>query len=333
MNSRRAMSVDQQQRRDAGFTLIELLAVMSILSVLMGLGVGFMLRRGSPIEQSVAIVRDQVRLAAVSAKSRSAPTEVLLLRPDEGRIQLQVRGLEPVGAWHLEPGELPLSEQVRGDVAGDPAPGRFGVALRCKEGGKTPVLRVPTLGRPVWDLRDGFLLRIDLKLDERRAATIASLGRALLLGLDQEAVPELRAVTAAASGDQGTTRAMKARHPLPVRRWVTLDAIYDGSELRLLVDGRLVASEPLRGAPFQRDTDTFEISPGQAPVPGLVDEIQLWAYALGEPVELPPNVTLQGLDQGLRFLPTGETEAPCLITVKSGDVTDRYRVAPGGVLQ
>jgi prepilin-type N-terminal cleavage/methylation domain-containing protein len=308
----------------AGFTLIELLAVMSILTVLMGLGIGFMLRRGSPLEQTMAMV---------TAKSRAAPTEVLVVKPDEGRTQLRVRGLEPVGAWHLEPGETQLNEQVRGDVHGDPAPGRFGVALRAKPDGKLPVLRVATLGRPMWDLQEGFLLRIDLYLDERRGATVAQLGRAFTLSLDAEATPELRLVLAAPGGQQGQSKTLKARHPLPMRRWVTLDVVHDGSEVRLVVDGRVVAADQARGAPLQREVDTFEVSLGQAPVPGLVDEIQLWAYLLGEPVELPVDVTVTGLDQGLRFLPTGETEHPSLISIKSGDLTETRRIAPGGVLQ
>jgi len=315
----------------AGFTLIELLAVMSIVTVLMGLGIGFMLRRGSPLEQATAVLRDQVRLAAVTAKSRQAPTEVRLLTAD-GRQQLRVRGLEPVAAWHCEPGERPLDEQVRGTVVGEHVPGRFGMALRQGDDPRVGILRVPTLGRSVWDLGDGFLLRLDLRLDERRGCTVAQLARAFVLELDDDGTPEVR-VTLASGKQQGATRKAKAQVPLPLRTWTTVDVVFDGSSLELWNDGRQVAATDAAGSPFQRESDAFEVSPGQAAVPGLVDEIQLWAYVLADPVDLPPGTELKGLDAGVRFAPTGEPEHPCEVSLVSGEQTERYLIAPGGVLQ
>lgn len=316
-----------------GFTLIELLAVMSVVTVLMGLGIGFMLRRGSPIEQATAAVRDQVRLAAVTAKSRMAPTEVLLHRHDGGRSQLQVRGLEPVAAWHCEPGERQINDQVRGDVSGTHVPGRFGMALRPDPDARFAVLRVPTQGSTSWDLGDGFLLRLDLRLEERRACTVAQLGRGFSLSLDDEGTPEVRLALAAGRQQQGATRTAKGSVPLPLHRWATLDVVFDGRVLELAVDGRPAASVRAEGVLFQRDADVFEVSPGQGAVPGLVDEIQLWAYVLAEPVELPNGTVIEGLEDGLRFTPTGETESPCTLRLVSGEQTERFTVAPGGVLQ
>jgi prepilin-type N-terminal cleavage/methylation domain-containing protein len=315
-----------------GFTLVELLAVLSVLTVLMGVGVGFMLRKGSPMEQTVAIVRDQVRLAAVSAKSRSAPTEVLLVKGDGDRVQLRVRGLEPIAAWHCEPGERPFHEQVRGDILGSHASGRFGMALRPDLEARTALMRVPTAGRPMWDLRDGFLLRLDVRLDARAACTLAQLGRAFVLSLDGDATPEVK-VALRSGATQGPVKSVRARAVLALRRWVTIDVIHDGSTLELVVDGRSMGQVEARGAPFQRDGDFFEVSPANSGVPGLLDEIQLWAYALAEPVDLPAGTALEGFDGGVRFLPTGEPEAVCEVTIKAGEQTERYRIAPGGVLQ
>lgn len=316
----------------AGFTLIELLAVMSIVTVLMGLGIGFMLRRGSPMEQATAILRDQVRLASVTAKSRLAPTEVMLQRLEGARLQLRVRGLEPIAAWHCEPGEQQMNEQVRGDVSGTFVPGRFGMALRPEAEKRLSGLRVPTVGRPAWDLRDGFLLRLDLRLDQRAACTVAQLGRAFTLALDGDGTPEVR--LALASGkQQGAVRTARSQTPLPLSRWSTLDVVYDGRALELRIDGRQVAAVTASGKPFQRESDVFEVSAGQAPVPGLVDEIQLWAYVLAEPVDMPLGIELEGFDDGVRFAPTGEPEASCEVTLKSGEQSERFHVAPGGVLQ
>ena len=55
---------------------------------------------------------------------------------------------------------------------------------------------------------------------------------------------------------------------------------------------------------------------------------------LGEPVDLPANVTVSGFENqlgpapGVRFLPTGETEHPCLLTVKSGEDVLKVSASP-----
>src|SRR5690606_19466359 len=203
-----------------------------------------------------------------------------------------------------------------------------------EEGTQVAGLRVATRGRPMWQLDEGFLLRVDVRLDERAPATIVQLGRAFALGLDADGVPEARLTLRGSSAEQaGAVKTAVAAAPLPVRRWVTLDVVHDGKTLQVVVDGRVAAAVEARGAPFQRDGDMFELSPGHAPVRGLVDEVQLFAYTSAEPVDLPQGTRVQGLERGLRFLPTGEPEPPCEVVLTSGEQTERHRVAPGGVLQ
>jgi hypothetical protein len=54
---------------------------------------------------------------------------------------------------------------------------------------------------------------------------------------------------------------------------------------------------------------------------------------LAERVDLPSGAEIEGLDGGLRFLPTGEPETPCELRLISGEQSQRHQVAPGGVLQ
>jgi hypothetical protein len=299
----------------------------------MGIGVGFLTRRGTPMERATAILRDQVRFAAVSAKSRGAPTELLVASSAGGAPALRVRGLEPVGTWHCERGERQAAAAARGEVRGQHEPGRFGDALRFDPATRSAILRVPTNGRPLWDLADGFLLRVDVKLDERAGATVAQLGRAFTLALAGDAAPELRLVLAGAGGQQGSVKTLAGPRPLPLRRWVTLEAVHDGSRLTLLVDGAVAASSDAPGSPFQRDSDAFEVSPPAAPVPGLVDEVQLWAYTLADAVEMPLGTSLPGAPASLRFLPAGAPLEPYVLSIATEDQTAHFVVAPGGVLQ
>ena len=68
----------------AGFTLLEVLVVMGLLGMLMGIGVGFLRRRGNDIEVAIGIVRDQVRLAAESSATRHLPAAVLIVPGEDG---------------------------------------------------------------------------------------------------------------------------------------------------------------------------------------------------------------------------------------------------------
>ncbi len=327
----------------AGFTLIELMAVLAILSVLMGLGVGFLTRRGSSMDLATAIVRDQVRFAAVSAKTRGAPTELLVVGGAEGAAPaLRVRGLEPVGTWHAERGERQVQDALRGEVRGTYEPGRFGDALRFDPGTRSAILRVPTQGRPVWTLTDGFLLRLDLRLEEREGATVAQLGRAFTLAIDGEGHAELRLALSssgqAGSGQRGATgqgnvKTLRTARTLPLLKWLTLEVVHDGQHVALVVDGEEAARTAAEGAPFQRADDWFEISPPAAPIAGLVDEIQLWAYTLADAVDLPIGVSLADTPMSMRFLPGGAPLEPYVVTLKTDDQVEAFVVTPGGVLQ
>lgn len=319
----------------AGFTLIELMAVLAILSVLMGLGVGFLTRRGSNMDLATAIVRDQVRFASVSAKSRGAPTELLVVGGEDGAApSLRVRGLEPVGTWHAERDERQVHEALRGEVRGTYEPGRFGSALRFDPGTRSAILRVPTQGRSLWTLADGFLLRLDLKLDERVGATVVQLGRTFTLTIDAEGHPELRlALTGQQGASQGNVKILRGARILPLFEWLTLEVVHDGQHVSLLVDGVEAARSEAVGAPFQRESDSFEVSPPAAPVAGLVDEIQLWAYTLADPVDLPLGVALPDTPTSMRFLAGGSPLEPYVITLQIADQTEAFVVTPGGVLQ
>ncbi|MFY9340926.1 MAG: prepilin-type N-terminal cleavage/methylation domain-containing protein, partial [Planctomycetota bacterium] len=63
--------------RSAGFTLLELLVVIGVLSVLMGLSVGYLGKTDvSAIANSV--LAGELRAAQMTARVEGAPTEVLV---------------------------------------------------------------------------------------------------------------------------------------------------------------------------------------------------------------------------------------------------------------
>jgi prepilin-type N-terminal cleavage/methylation domain-containing protein len=313
-----------------GFTLIELMTVLVLISVLMGFGIGFLQRGQSDLDRAQALLRDQVRLAATTARGRGVPTEVVITRDSEGLVQVRTRALRPVALWHFEPDERFFDERLRPVLSGTTEPGRFGSAQRTDPDGKLPLLRVEASG-DVYDLAHGFSFRADLKLARRTRGVVARLGRGFELSLDALAVPAVR-LTLRAGQAAGQTIEAGGLVPLAVDRWTTVQAVHDGSELLLLVDGVEQARARARGEPLQQKQDVLELSPGDAPIEALVDEAQLLAYEVGPLLDLPPGVELRGLKDGIAFTRTGDTSGVVQFTLVLNDDRRLGRVQPGGIL-
>ena len=92
-----------------------------------------------------------------------------------------------------------------------------------------------------------------------------------------------------------------------------------------------------RGEAYQQKGDVFEVSPGHAPVHGLVDEIRLLAYELSEPQNLPQGVTLGGFQGPIGFDGRGRPRAPAkigsTIELSLDGEHEKRSLAPGGVLK
>lgn len=308
---------------------------MTILSILFGIGAGFLQRGSTDLDLARAILRDQIRLAYTTSRARSLPTEVVVNAPTNSTpASVQARVLVPIGVWHMEPGERFASTLLEPKLTGESvAEGRFGHAWRPDRSSRLPMLALPTGLRSTFDLSAGFAFRIELKLEERAAMTIARLGRALVCTLGSELVPEVRMTLADPGPRAGQTISVKGHRTLQLGEWTTLEAVHDGRMLRLFVDGREAGSALARGSAFQEARDTFEVSAADAPVTGLVDEVQLLAYELGEPKSLPGEAHLVGLQRPIAFGRRGELIAPIEFKLVLGEQNEVLTVAPGGVLQ
>lgn len=320
-------------RTDCGFTILELLAVLSILTILMGVGFGFLQRGSTDLDLAESIVRDQVRLCSVTAREQSLPTE-LLVSPASGgsRVGLQARVLRPVGEWHFEADERWIDERLRPDLAGDPEPnGRFGRAWRPPT--DATMLAVRTGAADAFYLEDGFALRLDLRLDQRQAMTVASWGRAFELRLDADLLPQARLTLSEPGPKPGLVATISAPRPLALGQWITLELVHDGRVLRLVVDGRELARTGARGSVFQAAGDVFEISPSNAPIVGVVDEVRLLAYEKGDLIELPNDVELSGVQGSIDFDSLGMPQGHPQLVLKLQDQSVKRTVGPGGVLE
>jgi hypothetical protein len=312
-----------------------MLTVLTILAVIMGFSIGFLKRGQSEFDLMRAALRDQVRLAHTTAKSRGLPTEVTVepARQNEAAF-VQARVLAPVGHWHFEPGERVLDSALQPRFSGKQEPaGRFGQAMRPDPDSQLSLLLVNAGGNAAWDLRSGFALRLDLKLDSRSPCTVAKLGRALTLTLDSAAVPEAKITLADPGPKPGVVITATARQGLRLAEWTTVEVVHDGKELMLLVDGRREASVRARGGVYQDNRDVFEVSAANAKIPGAVDEVQMLAYQPADRVDFPPDATIGGLQKTIAFDRRGELVEPIELELVLVDRREKVRIGEGGILQ
>lgn len=262
------------------------MVVCGVIAVLFGLGLGF-LGKTDPRAVADSVLRGELRSAQWTARAEGLPTEVRVVPGEDGAPAIvESLLLQPVVTFHLEPREAVLDESLRPILGGeDVAQGRFGHGRRSKEGDRGPVVRWVATKR-LADLTSGFALRVDVWLDRRAACSVAKLGTAVELRLDDEGRPlarfRLRGTQQASSLAQ-----VIGKVAMPVRQWCTLDVAMDGREAWIGMDGRELGRTAAEGEPVREDTDTLDVSPGDAPVPGIVDEIRLFAYSFGAPQRLP----------------------------------------------
>lgn len=280
------IGIAQARSASKGFTLLELLVVMGLLSVLTGMAVGA-LGRVDPAESAASTIAGERRAAQVTARSQGVPTEVWV-RPGRDGMPATVQSLllRPIVVFGFEPGQRQFDEDLVASISGEDVPsGRFGHGRRAAEGDRNALLRWPAPPH-VLDLRDGFVCRIDLRLETASRASVLRLPPAVDLLLDEEGRPTARFRLL---GDGGTALAQVASPTaLPLHRWCTLDVCCNGSTVWLQLDGRELATASAVGTPQQEGDGVFEVSPADAPFPGVVDEVRWFVYERA-PVQLLPS--------------------------------------------
>lgn len=302
----RPPTATHRSSRAGGFTLLELMMVIGVLAVLMGLSIG-VLGRTDPQRVADSVLAGELRSAQVTARAEGLPTEVWIRRGRDGLpATVQSRLLAPIAAFHFEPGEPVLDERLRPTLGGADVPqGRYGHARESREGDRGPLLRWP-VDPEMMNLREGFVVRFDLKLARRAAGKVLNFGTALELHLDDDGRLRGRWRTRGNS-DAVQLATVSSAVPLPLERWCSVDAACDGTSAWLVVDGREVARTPAAGTPVQERDSVFEISPAEAPVPGIVDEVRLLVFKLGPAQDLPGEL-LPARDQVIHYDARGETD-------------------------
>ncbi len=328
------MHATENRARHAGFTMLELLVTAGILAVLAGLGLGF-LRRSDGLPEAKSAIVSSLRLAALDARTRGLPTEVVLEPGVDGAPPtVRARGLDPQLLVTFDPGQRQLDSRIVPVFGGEDVPdGRVGHGRRQKDGDPSSALRLSVSPQTV-DLSRGFALRLDVRLTARGSGTLLRLGNTLTVRLDDSGCPQARIATEDENGRGGSAVSLASPRGLPVGRWCTFEVATDGARAWLAIDGRVVADATQRERVRQQKDETLEVLPGGEPIGCDIDELQILAYAVGDAQRLPDGVSMQKAVR-IAFDAQGEPIAPPSIelTMASDGRTETLRVGAGGVLQ
>jgi prepilin-type N-terminal cleavage/methylation domain-containing protein len=286
---RRPDADDRSAATARGFTLLELLVVVGVVSVLLGLSLGF-LGRTDPERIAASVLAGETRAAQLTARAEGVATEVWVRPGQDGAPgTVQARLLRPAAAFHFEPGEDVLHESMRPVLSGEDVPqGRFGHARRHAEGGRGPLLRWLLAPAQV-DLAEGFVVRLDLRLERAAAATVLRIGQAVELLLDDQVRPRAR-LRLRGPGGATALAAVAGEMSLPLRRWCTLELGCDRGQAWITLDGRELARAVAEGSMPDEADAALEVSLAEAPVPGTVDEVRMAVFTFSPAQSLPSGL-------------------------------------------
>ena len=328
------MHAPENRARNAGFTMLELIVTAGIIAVLAGLGLGFLQRSDGLPEAKSAIV-GSLRLAALDARTRGLPTEVLLEPGVDGAPPtVSARGLDPQLLITFDPGQRQLDSRIVPMLGGeDVQDGRIGRGRRQKDGDPSSALRLSVSPQAV-DLSRGFALRLDVRLMTRGSGTLLRLGSTLTVRLDDSGCPQARITTEDENGRGGAAVSLASPQGLPIGRWCTFEVAADGGRAWIAIDGRVVADATQRERVRQQKDEMLEVLPGGEPLGCDVDELQVLAYMIADAQRMPDGVSLKKPVR-IAFDAQGEPIAPQAIelVMASDGRTETLRVGSGGVLQ
>lgn len=301
--------------RNSGYTLLEILVVIVLISGLAGLGLGMITGSGNDLERASVGVRDFARIARANAQFYRAPARVVMtpppgtaIDPASGELrQMKVLALQSVAEWNFEDGSPNASRGIDAQLGGGYVEegGRVGQGFFADGEGSQHGITLDARGLSSFDLRGGFVVRCDIKLNTRQVCTVVRFGEAFELGVDS--VGKLRAgvTLARGAGQAGRRVVLKGSRRLPLGEWVKIELIADGTRIVLRRDFIEEASERVKDRCWRDAEAQFVISDGGAPVPGVLDTIEVFAFDTIAEQPIPETVEVSEGPAILHFDPYG----------------------------
>ena len=288
------MKRELQAGRAGGFTLIEMIAVMGIIALLFGLGVGMLSSLDPGKRAALGLVQNVVRAARNNAVARSAPARV---RIDPAARTLISTGMDALGTWHFETPDLAGSSGIDGVNLGGQLidDGFLGKALSFAGGAGGAHAEIHVQQDPGFVLREGFMLQCALSFSGSTGARVLDIGS--VAGLECRAngsvrawfKPELSSPSGVLSGG-GIVAVDSEAGTIQSRRWTRVAVSYDRRLLRLFVDGVEVARSAA-DAPVWTLQGPLLIGDTRILFSGAIDALTILGVVDSETAVLPKGVS------------------------------------------
>ncbi len=275
------------------FTLIELIIVMGIIALLLGAGVGMIARLHVTDRAAVGIVQNTLRSARNWSVAREAPARV---RIDTEARTIQAFGMSVIGTWHFE--DMPVrgafgTEGV--STGGRIVPDGFtGSALSFAGEPPRSHVVVPVQLDPAYDLSRGFSIACAVRLARESGADLLEIGDSAGISVTDDGAVRgwFAPVIVQEDGEtrRGTPVALVTESGfLRANRWSEIEFQYDRENLRVLVDGAVVATLAESSEVWAVE-GPLSLSPSQTAFPGAIDALVISAVAGEERRDLPKGV-------------------------------------------
>ena len=215
----------------------------------------------------------------------------------------------PVAAYSLDEGEGEVAHDSSGNGheatihGAEWAGGKYGTALRF-DASKHDYLSIPD--SPELQLSDGFTLEAWVRPASARATPILAKETAESFSYMLDAGGESSGKPEGFVLDESSTASVADSEEIPPRAWSYLTLTSDGEDLRLYVNGKLVATAAAKSA--QSSEGDLEIGGDQVfgdYFDGLIDEVRVYSRALS--AKKSPKTSRRRLKRRLRSHPSPPT--------------------------
>lgn len=312
----------RRERSQRGYTLIELLAVIGIIAMLTGVGVGLMSGARNDLERSTVALRQYARSAWLRSRQQQAPTILSLVEAsdEEEPSKLVLHGLYLASEWNFDKSEQGSPMDVFGfggnlEGALIEPDGRHGNCLVPDPEGGRNALTVRLESESAFDFRDGCLIQFDLYLEDYSDCKVLEMERMIEMGVDGGGLVESRVSLEGAGAQVGSRVTLKATKPLSLKEWHRIQLRAQPGDFALLVDGVEVAHRQKIGVAGETPASLYwnrqgllKISDGGLPVPGRIDSIRMYGYEILNEETLPVDVDIQATAMDLHFTANGSLD-------------------------
>ena len=310
------MSIRQNGRKASGarrgVTLLELLIVITLISMLLGAGVGVLARLDVGKRAAHGMVQSVVRSASTSALARQASARVSI---DTAAGKISASGMKVIGTWHFEDETLPGAFDINGTMLGAVLidDGYIGKGISFSGTSRSAYAEFPVHKDPAFDLGQGFAIDCAVRLEERGAGQLFDLGGAIGLEWSGQGLlqawfrPELTDETGRTVRG-GRVLAQAPAGALDLGKWHRIHLSYDRTELVLAVDGNVIARSDADTPVWQLEGPMVVGDPRRS-FPGSLDALVVAGVVATETVDLPENVTFGPESvKEIRFAPGGHLD-------------------------